>query len=227
MNERIAQIAWESDILRFGHYTNASGAIVPFLPDPRWLFTNPKYLKVLGEELAKVITHEMRHINTLAGASTAGIPLAAVTALETGLEFIYVRKEGKGYSSNKTVEGRLRPGMVAVIIDDFNVIGKGKNMLIQNLWANGIGCRDALTVFDCECPMIEWYAENKVTVKCLLAMSDYFAYGLSHGYISKELHDFIWDAYKDNNLFKWQPEQEKWKQVMELARKEGFKFLGE
>lgn len=225
MNERIAQIAWEGEILQFGHFTNASGGTFPLLPDPRFLFTTPKYLKILGEELAKAVAEYFPSVNTIAGASTAGIPLGAVTSLESGLEFLYVRKEGKGYSSNQTVEGKVREGMDAVVVDDFNVKGKGKNILIQNLWANGISCRAALTVLDCECPMVEWYAENKVDVRWLLTVSDFFRWGLANKKISKPLYDLVWDVYKDDNFLKWSPEQEKWKLVMELARKEGFKFL--
>lgn len=227
MNERIAQICWEASILRFGHYTNASGGTFPLLPNPRLLFTSPRYLKILGEELGKVITQEMPHINTVAGASTAGIPLATAAALEVGCEFLYVRKEGKGCSDNQTVEGKLRPGMVAVIIDDFNVKGKGKNTLMQNLWASGVACRDALTILDCECPMIDWYRENSITVRWLLTVSDIFRWGLAHGKISQALYDLVWDVYKDDNFLKWSPDQEKWKQIMVLARGEGFKFLGE
>ena len=227
MNERIAQIAWEGDILRFGHYTNASGGTFPLLPDPRLLFTNPKYLKIIGKEVAAAVKSEFPQVNTIAGASTAGIPIGVAASLESGLEFIYVRKEGKGYSGNQTVEGKVHPGMSAVIVDDFNVKGKGKNILMQNLWASGIACREALTVLDCECPMVEWYAENNITVRWLLTVSDFFRYGLAHGKISQALYDLVWDVYKDDNFLKWSPEQEKWKQIMELARKEGFKFLGE
>ena len=227
MNERIAQLIWEGDVLRFGHYTNASGGTFPLLPDPRLLFTNPRYLKVLGEELGKLIRAEFPSVHTVAGASTAGISLATAVALETGLEFVYVRKEGKGYAGNQTVEGKVHPGMEAIIVDDFSVKGKGKNILIENLWANGIGCRSALTVLDCECPMVPWYQENQVIVRWLLTVSDIFRWGLAHGKLSRELYDLVWDVYKDDNFLKWSPEQEKWKAVMASAKQEGFTFLGE
>jgi len=227
MNETIAKIAWEGEILRFGYYTNASGGTFPLLPDPRLLYTNSEYLKILGVELRKTILQTLPHVNTVAGAATAGIPLAAVISLDTDLKFIYVRKEGKGYSSNQTVEGKIDDTMQAVIVDDFNVKGKGKNVLIQNLWANGIKCSDALTIFDCECEMIPWFKQNKIKVSWLLTASEYFKYGLDNGYISKELYDLVWDVYKDDNFMNWNPEQDKWKQIMDLAKREGFKFLGE
>ncbi|MFZ5391503.1 MAG: orotate phosphoribosyltransferase [Patescibacteria group bacterium] len=227
MNKIIAKIAWQGDILRFGHFTNASGGTFPLLPDPRWLFTNPEYLKIIAEELSKFIKEKLPNVNTVAGASTAGIPLATAVSLQTGLKMIYVRKEGKGYSSNQTVEGKLDKNMVAVILDDFNVKGKGKNVHIQNLWANGVSCSDALTVFDCECEMVPWFADNNIKVNWLLTVSEYFKYGLDNNYISKELYDLVWDVYKNDNFMNWNPKQDKWKQIMSLAKKEGFKFLGE
>lgn len=46
------------------------------------------------------------------------MPLATAVALETGLPFVIIRPEAKGYGTARTIEGRLEQGDRVVVLED-------------------------------------------------------------------------------------------------------------
>jgi len=87
----------------------------------KYLFeTCPDILKALGEEFAKHVTDD---VTLIAGAELGGVALAAVTAIESGRNWIIVRNSKKGYGTGKLVEGVLKESDVVLIVEDIATTG--------------------------------------------------------------------------------------------------------
>src|SRR3989338_1715993 len=53
--------------------------------------SNPIFLRLIGEEMTKIINNDIDKVDILCGIETAGIGIAAVTSLVSGIPWIYAR----------------------------------------------------------------------------------------------------------------------------------------
>ena len=79
MKEKLAQALCDAGVMKFGLFSLASGRKSPVYVDIRVLPSSPKPFATVVEALAKK-TKEIG-VEAVAGAETAGIPLAAAIAL--------------------------------------------------------------------------------------------------------------------------------------------------
>jgi len=101
----------------------------------KYLFeTDPALLKPVAEALAGMLPEG---VSRLAGAELGGVPLAAATALETGLPYVIVRKESKGYGTENRVEGRLEAGERVALLEDVVTTGGASLKAAEALRAAG------------------------------------------------------------------------------------------
>jgi orotate phosphoribosyltransferase len=83
----------------------------------KWRFeTDPALLREIAKALAALLPEPAP--DRLAGVELGGVPLAAALALETGLPYLIVRREAKGYGTAKEVEGVWNPGERVVLVED-------------------------------------------------------------------------------------------------------------
>ncbi|MBU0613390.1 hypothetical protein KKB10_05275 [Patescibacteria group bacterium] len=85
-----------------------AGRIVPIYWDPKAALSYPVVLKTIAQEFARIIKKIKPKIEVIAGSETGGISLAATTAMELNLPWVYIRKKSKGYSTDALVEGIYR-----------------------------------------------------------------------------------------------------------------------
>jgi orotate phosphoribosyltransferase len=62
-------------------------------------------------------------VDRVAGPELGGVPLATAVSLETGLPFVIVKKEPKGYGTDNLVEGELNEGDRVVVLEDIMTTG--------------------------------------------------------------------------------------------------------
>ena len=105
-----------------GDFVLSSGQRSRFYVDKYLFSTEPGLLKDLARELAASLPEGTAK---LAGVELGAVPLAAATALETGLPYVIVRKGTKEYGANagRAVEGRLGPGEKVVLVEDVVTTG--------------------------------------------------------------------------------------------------------
>jgi len=103
-----------------GEFTLSSGRRSSYYIDKYLFETQPALLR----DIARLLTHALpRETTRLAGPAVGGIALATAVALETGLPFVIVRHEAKGYATSRTIEGRLDKGDRVVVIEDVVTTG--------------------------------------------------------------------------------------------------------
>lgn len=98
-----------------GDFVLSSGRRSTYYIDKYLFETQPDLLKDVARLLAQALPSETTR---LAGAALGGVPLATAVALETGLPFIIIRPEAKGYGTARTIEGRLEQGDRVVVLED-------------------------------------------------------------------------------------------------------------
>ena len=87
----IARALRDAQVLKHGLFTLRSGAQSPVYVDLRHLPSVPAAMDVVTDGLAERVRG--LDVDAVAGAETAGIPLAAIVGLKTQLPMLYVRRE--------------------------------------------------------------------------------------------------------------------------------------
>ncbi len=102
----------------------ASGILSPVYTDCRLLISNPKERKEIIGLYIKSIKKTRKTFQVVAGTSTAGIPHAAWIADSLNLPMIYVRGNAKDHGKGNQIEGTIKKGQTAIIIEDLISTGK-------------------------------------------------------------------------------------------------------
>jgi orotate phosphoribosyltransferase len=144
----IASALHQANVLKYGLFTLRSGAKSPVYVDLRQVPSVPSAMDALTDALAEQAV--ALGADVIAGAETAGIPLAAVIAHKTRLPMVYVRKEPKAYGTGSQVEGLLVKGQKVVLIDDLITQGTSKFVFLDALERAEAQAEDILVILDRE-----------------------------------------------------------------------------
>lgn len=129
MANKLLEILTPTEAIKFNIKTGA-GRMVPVYWDPKVALSNPVALRLVAKEFSKIARHN--EIELIAGGETGGISLAAVTALYSGLLWVYIRKHAKGYSTNSLIEGGFKKDAKTILLDDLLATGQGKDEFFRN-----------------------------------------------------------------------------------------------
>ncbi len=174
MNEKIAQALVDANIMKFGKFVLASGRESPVYVDIRGVSSYPKPFKIIIDALSKEI--EKLNVDIIAGAETAGIPLAAGVALKLDKPLIYVRKRPKGYGTDSMIEGILNKGQKVVLIDDMMTNGGSKLKFIDGIRATEAIIENVAIVVDREQGGGELLGEEGVMLHTLITLRNMLDY---------------------------------------------------
>lgn len=103
-----------------GEFTLRSGRKSNYYLDKYLFETQPDILRELGKLFAQKLPPG---VDRLAGPELGAIALAAATSMASGVPFVIVRNQKKGYGSGKLIEGTLKPGESVVIVEDILTTG--------------------------------------------------------------------------------------------------------
>lgn len=191
----LALVLREANVLKHGLFTLRSGERSPVYVDLRQVPSVPSSFEAVTEALAEVVCSLGGEI--VAGAETAGIPLAAVVAVKTHRPMIYVRKEPKGYGTGSQVEGTFRPGARVVLIDDLITQGTSKFVFLDALERAGASVKDVLVILDREQGGSRALAGRGVRLHALLTLRDLLSAYHKIGALTNEQYTEI-VAYLEN-----------------------------
>ena len=134
--------------------------------------TRPELLRAVGERLAREVGEHEPEAVRLAGPELGAVALVAAASLETGLPFLIVRKEPKGYGTDNRLEGVFEPGEVVCLVEDVVTSGGAAISAVQAIRGAGLVCRTAICVVDREEGGVDELARHAVRLRPLFTAAD-------------------------------------------------------
>ncbi len=122
-----------------------SGWASPVYVDCRKIISFPKE----RSEIVSMMADELRGetFDVVAGGETAGIPYGAWIAEALGLPMVYVRKKPKEGGRREQIEGEIKPGQRAVLVEDLATDGASKVNFLEALRRAGATVDHSIVVF--------------------------------------------------------------------------------
>ena len=145
-----------------GDFVLRSGKRSRYYLDKYRFETRPEILAALGERLAARIREVAPAAARIAGPELGAVALAAAASLASGLPFLLVRKEAKGYGTENRLEGVFEAGEEVCLVEDVVTSGGAAVDAIDALRAAGLECRTAICVVDREEGGVDALARNAV-----------------------------------------------------------------
>ena len=130
-------------------FTFTSGMRSPVYTDMRKVIAFPRIRSRLIDFAIETIEAEVgaAKLDVIAGGETAGIPFAAWISDRLNLPMQYIRKKPKGFGRNAQIEGEVREGARALLVEDLATDGGSKVNFIEALRHSGQACAHAFVFF--------------------------------------------------------------------------------
>lgn len=224
-SEKVIQaILSTPNLCTIGPFTVTSGQVIPIYPDFRTIFSDPKRLKIIAQEVAKFIKKKKIKFDIFLGCATAGVPLAVACGLLMQKPVGYVRAKPKEGGMGRAVEGGFRPGLRAILIDDALAQGIHKQIFIDNIrkaklivdWVIVVASRGHRVP-----SYLEWIKKAKVNFQSFGDIFDMADYAEKHKILSKEACQlFRWFSQDAEN---WYKDPKKWQYFQNYLKKKKHK----
>jgi orotate phosphoribosyltransferase len=133
-----------------GDFTLRSGKRSRWYLDKYRFETDPSLLRQLGQRLAAAAGEAEPGAARLAGPALGAVALAASAAMASGVPFIIVRDEAKGYGTGNRLEGLYEPGELVCLVEDVVTSGGALRDAVEAVRAAGLVVRHAVCVVDRE-----------------------------------------------------------------------------
>lgn len=172
--DRIANILFKIDSIKFGVYRLSSGKASPYYIDLRVIPSFPDSYREICESSAEYINSQIgqKNYDRIAGVPLAGIPFASQIAYNLKKPFLYVRKGVKQHGRERRVEGILVSGDRVLLVDDLVTTGLTLTKAADAVRAEGGVVTDAVVFLDREEGGREVLEKNGIKLHPLLRISD-------------------------------------------------------
>ena len=155
-----------------GDFVLRSGRRSRYYLDKYRFETRPDLLRALGGRLAAQIREHEPGATRIAGPELGAVALAAAASLESGLPFLIVRKDAKGYGTDNRLEGGFDSGERVCLVEDVVTSGGAALSAVLALREAGLACATAVCVVDREEGGADELARHAVRLRSLFTASD-------------------------------------------------------
>jgi len=169
-NQELIAALRDADAVKYGEFELSHGGTSNYYVDKYIFETDPHCLELIAEAFAERLGDDK-----LAGVALGGVPLVAVTSVETGLPYVIARKQQKEYGTANLVEGDLVEGETVVVIEDIATTGQSAVDAAQALRDAGAVVDRVLVVVDREEGGSENLAAHDLELQSLVTASELLA----------------------------------------------------
>ncbi len=186
--ERMANILFKLDAVKFGVFKLSSGKASPYYVDLRVIPSFPDAFHEICEAYAQYISGEIgiKSFDRIAAIPLAGIPFASQIAYNLKKPFLYVRKGVRLHGRERRVEGILSSGDKVLLIDDLLTTGFTLKKAAAAVRAEGGVVTEAVVFLDREEGGKQLLEKNGMKLHALLKMSEVANTLYEMGAIDKE-----------------------------------------
>jgi orotate phosphoribosyltransferase len=149
VSDELGELLVEHALLE-GDFVLRSGKRSPYYLDTYRFETRPELLGPLGERIAEASRACEPDADRLAAPAVGAVALAAAASLASGLPFIIVRDEAKGYGTGNRLEGTFAAGDLVLLVEDVVTSGGALAEAVGALRDAGLVVRNAVCVVDRE-----------------------------------------------------------------------------
>ena len=150
-----------------GDFVLRSGRRSRYYLDKYRFETRPDLLGPLGRAIAEEVQAHEPNAARLAGPELGAVALAAAASLESGLPFLIVRKEAKGYGTANRIEGVFVEGEEVCVVEDVVTSGGALLSSVEALREAGLRVATAVCVVDREEGGVDELARHGVRLRPL------------------------------------------------------------
>jgi orotate phosphoribosyltransferase len=154
-----------------GDFTLRSGKKSKYYVDKYLFGTKPDILKALAKHLAELLPPADQY-DRLAGPELGAITITTALACEVNKPFVLVRKESKGYGTDKIFEGELKKGERVVLIEDILTTAGAAISAATRLRDFGVNVVEIIGVVDREEGALANCEQAGFKMKALLKKAD-------------------------------------------------------
>jgi len=124
----------------------ASGILSPVYTDCRVLMAYPDKRRLIRDLYIEAIETSGASFEVVAGTATAGIPHAAWIADKLNLPMVYVRGKAKDHGKVNLMEGIIKKGQKAIVIEDLVSTGESAINSVNAVRAAGGEVADVFSI---------------------------------------------------------------------------------
>jgi len=165
---RLARDMVEVAYLR-GDFVLRSGRHSTYYFDKYLFETQPSILRRVGHRLAELVPSDT---DRLAAPELGAVLLGGAVSMELDLPLVLVRKEAKGYGTEKSLEGVLQPGDRVTVVEDVLTTGGAAIAAVERVREAGGTVLTLLAVLDREEGAAENLAQLGIPLRALLHRRD-------------------------------------------------------
>lgn len=163
--------------LKFGEFTLASGKKATYYLDGKQITLDAEGARLVAEGILDLLVAGDLPA-AVGGMSIGADPItAAVVTMSavrgTPLVGFMVRKEAKGHGTNQYIEGPVKPGDSAVIVEDVVTTGGSSLLAIDRAEAFGLEIRKVIAIIDRMEGGREAFDKRGVPLESLLTIRDF------------------------------------------------------
>lgn len=129
------------------YFTWTSGLKSPIYCDNRLTISYPTVRKKISKGFQKFLTEMDEQPDVIVGCATAGIPHAAFLAEVLDLPLVYVRSSAKEHGKKNQIEGVVKKGQKAIVIEDLISTGGSVLNVVDVLANEGIQVLGVFAIF--------------------------------------------------------------------------------
>jgi orotate phosphoribosyltransferase len=172
--ERMANILFKIDAIKFGVFKLTSGKASPYYVDLRVIPSFPDAFREICESYAQYINTQigLKNFDRIAAIPLAGIPFASQIAYNLKKPFLYVRKGIRLHGRERRVEGILSSGDKVLLIDDLLTTGLTLKKAANAVRAEGGIVTEAVVFLDREEGGRDLLEKNRIKLHALLKISE-------------------------------------------------------
>ena len=194
-NARLIEGLFDTDSVKFGEFTLASGKKSPIYLDLRRLVSFPWLLALAVEAYAEQL--QALDFDLIAGVPYAALPIASVLASNLKKPMVYPRKEVKTHGTGQLVEGVFEKGQRVVVIEDLITMGGSLKTASESLNGVGLVADQAVVLIDREQGGMQALQEAGIHVRPALRFSQVLDHLLKVGKIDRAAYDAVKDYLKN------------------------------
>ena len=177
-------------------FTWASGIKSPIYCDNRITLSYPEIRTFIKESFG-VISDEF-DFDIIVGVATAGIPHGALLADFLNLPFSYVRSSHKSHGRKNQIEGEIKEGQKALVIEDLISTGGSSIKACRVLEEQNVKVAGVLAIFNYGFQKaVDNFSNAKISFKTLSNYETLLQIALSTGYITQDEKTML-DSWNKN-----------------------------